>query len=104
MSNEQEKKNTSIQLLDLRKGISPFTLLKVSNAFRQMKIEEVLEVLWSNPETLSQIKKILPRNSWEIIDIKERKEINPDHSWFKIKLKKTSMKEERKEQNQCPNV
>jgi len=45
----------------------------------------VLEVLWSNPETSSQIKKILPRDSWEMIKMEEVREKG---SWFTIQLKK----------------
>ena len=102
MLNEQGKKQPASRLLDLRKGISPFTLLKVSNAFRHMEKQEILEVLWSNPETLAQIKKILPTNSWEIVEIKETKEetreaegIGRNLSWFKIQLKKISTDEEK---------
>ena len=98
MLNEQGKKQTASQLLDLRKGISPFTLLKVSNAFRHMKKQEILEVLWSNPETLAQIKKILPKDSWEIVEIKETRKTEgtqPNNSWFKVQLKKTSTCEEK---------
>lgn len=90
MLSEPDKKDVADRLLDLRKGISPFTLLKVSNAFRHMEQQQVLEVLWSNPETLAQVKKILPRNSWEIIEIKEMNEIGPGNSWFKIQLRKVS--------------
>ena len=86
-----EKKTTPNRLLDLRGGISPFALLKVSDTFRQMEEGEKLELLWSNSEPSSQIMKILPRNSWEMIKIKERKGRD---SWFRIQLKKTSMEGE----------
>jgi len=86
-----EKKITPNRLLDLRGGISPFALLKVSDTFRQMGQGEMLELLWSDSEASSQIMKILPRNSWEMIKIKEHKGRN---SWFKIQLKKTSIKGE----------
>ena len=72
-------------MLDLRGGISPFTLLKVSDTFRQMRRGEILEVLWSNPETSSQIKKILPRDSWEVVKMEE---IRDKGSWFTIQIKK----------------
>lgn len=100
MLSEQEKKQASNRLLDLRKSISPFTLLKVSNAFRNMDKQEILEVLWSNPETLAQIKKILPTNSWKIVETTETREaegIGANHSWFKVQLKKTSTGEEENE-------
>jgi TusA-related sulfurtransferase len=82
---KKEKRVSPGHVLDLRGGISPFTLLKVSNTFRQMQTGEVLEVLWSNPETSSQIKKILPRDSWEMIKMEE---IREKGSWFTIQLKK----------------
>jgi len=88
-----EKKITPNRLLDLRGGISPFTLLKVSDTFRQMIQGEMLELLWSDSEASSQIMKILPRNSWEIIKIKEHKGRD---SWFRIQLKKTAIKGEGK--------
>ena len=84
----EENKDNRIapgHVLDLRGGISPFTLLKVSDTFRQMRRGEVLEVLWSNPETSSQIKKILPRDSWEVIKMEE---IRDRGSWFTIQIKK----------------
>lgn len=56
-----------MQILDLRGFISSFTLLKVSNAFKEMPREGVLEVLWSNPETLSDLFKVLPAESYEVI-------------------------------------
>lgn len=100
MLSKQGKKQPPRRLLDLRKGISPFTLLKVSNAFRHMDKQEILEVLWSNPETLAQIKKILPTNSWEIVETTETREaegIGANRSWFKVQLKKTSTGEEKNE-------
>ena len=84
---KKENKPPPGHVLDLRGGISPFTLLKVSDTFRQMRKGEVLEVLWSNPETSSQIKKILPRDSWEVV---RTEEIREKESWFSIQLKKTT--------------
>ena len=81
-----ENENSPGHVLDLRGGISPFTLLKVSNTFRQMHKGEVLEMLWSNPETSSQIKKILPRDSWEVVKMEE---IREKRSWFTIRIRKT---------------
>ncbi|MBI9091253.1 MAG: sulfurtransferase TusA family protein [Desulfobacterium sp.] len=76
-------------VLDLRGGISPFTLLKVSNTFRQMQTGEILEVLWSNPETSSQIRKVLPRDSWEEVKMEAVREKG---AWFTIQLRKTAIK------------
>lgn len=81
---KKEKRRSPGHVLDLRGEISPFTLLKVSNTFRQMEKGEILEVLWSNPETSSQIKKILPKDSWE--EVKEK------GSGFTIQLRKTAIK------------
>lgn len=87
-----EKRAASNRLLDLRGGGSPFALLKVSDTFRQMGEGEMLELLWSNSEPSSQVMKILPRNSWEMIKIKEHK---GRESWLRIQLKKTSIKGEK---------
>ncbi|MEA1969398.1 MAG: sulfurtransferase TusA family protein [Thermodesulfobacteriota bacterium] len=77
-----------MKLLDLRGSISVFTLLKVSNTFRELPGGEILEVLWSNPETSPLIFKILPESSYEVIKMEE---IKKDETWFRIQIKKYHM-------------
>jgi TusA-related sulfurtransferase len=57
--------------MDLRGVIIPFTLLKVSQAFKTINPGETLEVLWSDPETQNDLFKILPESSYDLILLEE---------------------------------
>ena len=57
----------TLHKIDLRGAIIPFTLLKVSQAFKMINPGETLEVLWSDPETQNDLFKILPDSSYELI-------------------------------------
>ena len=70
--------------LDLRGAIIPFTLLKVSQAFKMINPGETLEVLWSDPETQNDLLKILPDSSYELILMEELEE----DSTYRIRLTK----------------
>jgi len=74
-----------MQVLDLRGFIAPFTLLKVSNAFKEMPTEGVLEILWSNSETSSDLFKVLPATSYEVIVMEAVEEKEP---YYRALLKK----------------
>lgn len=75
-----------MEILDLRGFITPFTLLKVSNTFKGLTPGHVLEVLWSNPETSSDLFKILPAASVEVMAMEELEEAQPPY--FRARLKK----------------
>ncbi len=60
--------------IDLRGAIIPFTLLKVSQAFKMIRPGETLEVLWSDPETQNDLFKILPDSSYELLLMEELEE------------------------------
>ena len=59
--------------LDLRGMILPFVLLKVSNAFKEMRIGESLEILLGDPDSVRDLLKILPPLSYELTAIKKMK-------------------------------
>ncbi len=53
--------------LDLRGLLIPFTLLKVSQAFREIEAGEILEVLWGEPQVPGELYKVLPEFSYEVV-------------------------------------
>lgn len=61
-------------ILDLREAIPPITLLKVSQVFREMKPCEILEILCRDPETRTDLFKVLPPASYELIVMEELSE------------------------------
>lgn len=64
----------SDHILDLRGAISPISLLKVSQVFREMDEKEVLEILCRDLDTRTDILKVLPSFSYELILMEELKE------------------------------
>jgi TusA-related sulfurtransferase len=70
--------------LDLRGAITPITLLKATEVFRQMKCNEVLEVVSRDPDTRNDLLKVLPPLSFELI---VNEEIAEDMS-YRIQLQK----------------
>ena len=55
------------QILDLRGIISPVTLLKISQVFREMLPDQTLEIWCGDPDTLCDACKILPPSSYEVL-------------------------------------
>lgn len=51
--------------LDVRGTISPFSLLKVSLLFQQMKPQEVVEILGCESEMRKDLLRLLPDAIWE---------------------------------------
>ena len=70
--------------IDLRGAIIPFTLLKVSQAFKMIDPGETLEVLWSDPEIQNDLFKILPDSSYELILMEELEK----NTTYRIRLAK----------------
>jgi TusA-related sulfurtransferase len=68
--------------LDLRSTIIPFALLDATEAFRQMKSGETMEVLVGDPETRMDLLKVLPTSLYELIEVRQ------ERSFFRIFLKK----------------
>ncbi len=70
--------------LDLRGAITPITLLKATEVFRQMKCNEVLEVVGRDPDTRNDLLKVLPPLSFDLI---VNEEIAEDMS-YRIQVQK----------------
>ena len=56
---------------DFREVITPFALLKVTQAFRDMKPGEILQLMGDNPKTLEEIFKILQTVNYTVVDTEE---------------------------------
>ena len=71
--------------LDTRGLIRPFTFLIISNAFNEIRVGETMEILWDDPDSLTDLFKILPAASYEkvLTDAIEGKD-----SGVRIQLKK----------------
>ena len=72
--------------IDLRNLILPFCLLKASNAFRSLKKDDVLEILFSDAENLMNLMKILPSDAWELLSLKN---LDGPVSDLKVRLRKS---------------
>lgn len=70
--------------LDFRGAIRPITLLRATQVFRQMKANEILEILGRDSGTRTDLFKVLPPFSYELVAIEEHEE---DFS-YRIQLKK----------------
>lgn len=70
--------------LDLRGAIPPITLLKATAMFRQMKRDEILEVVGRDSDTRNDLLKVLPPHSFDLIAYEETA---ADMS-YRIQLKK----------------
>jgi TusA-related sulfurtransferase len=68
--------------LDLRNTIIPFALLDATEAFRQLKSGETIEILVGDPDTQGDLLKVLPSSLYELIEIRR------EESFFRIFLKK----------------
>ena len=72
-------------ILDLRGIIPPITLLKVTQKFREMKTDEILEIRGRDPDTRKDLFKVLPDVSYELLIIEEMEEENAS---YRIRMKK----------------
>ncbi|MBN1831987.1 MAG: sulfurtransferase TusA family protein [Deltaproteobacteria bacterium] len=72
--------------LDIRKAIPPISLLKVSQAFRAMNEQETLEILCADTDTRTDILKVLPSFSCELILMEE---FEKEDSSFRVQVKKS---------------
>jgi TusA-related sulfurtransferase len=72
-------------ILDFRGSITSISLLKLIQTFREMKADEVLEILGSNIDTRSDLFKVLPNDSYDLIflDVVEKEDY-----FYRIQLKK----------------
>jgi len=78
---------TTMNRFDLRQTIIPFSLLRISNRFQQMKTGERIEIIWSDPTTPADLLKVLPPGSHEILLMEAVRGKNPG---YRMQLKKIS--------------
>jgi len=78
-------KREADHILDFRGSITSISLLKLTQTFREMKANEVLEILGSNLDTRSDLFKVLPDDSYDLIflDVVEEEDY-----FYRIQLKK----------------
>ena len=78
-------KRKADHILDFRGSITSMSLLKLIQTFREMKTNEVLELLGNNLDTRSDLFKVLPDDAYELIflDVVEEGEY-----FYRIQLKK----------------
>lgn len=60
-------KHPSVHILDLTGGVASFSLLKISQIFREMAAGEVLEIRGCDRATRSDLLKILPSGDYHLI-------------------------------------
>jgi TusA-related sulfurtransferase len=65
----------------------PLSLLKVTQRFRALKPGETLEVCWSDPDTPSDLFKVLPDSSYEMIGLDELANPQPSYRLTLVKKK-----------------
>ena len=71
--------------LDLREAIHPLALLKAKKAFREMHPGEILEILISDPETRTDLFRVLSDGANEVLCREEMREKCP---FYRIRLAK----------------
>lgn len=67
---------------DLREALTPFAFLKVTQAFRDMKPGEILQVTGDDPKTRKDIFKVLQPVNYTVVDTEE------DDNFYCICLRK----------------
>lgn len=54
-------------IFDFRGGITPITLLKISQIVKEMKAQEIMEIQGLDPDTVQDLCKVLAESSYEIL-------------------------------------
>ena len=67
---------------DLREAITPFAFLKVTQAFRDMKPGDILQLIGDDPKTRIEIFKVLHTVHYSVIDTQE------EGAYYCISIKK----------------
>jgi TusA-related sulfurtransferase len=60
---------------DFREAITPFAFLKVTQAFRDMKPGEILQLKGNDPKTRKEIFQILKTVNYTVVDTKEEEDL-----------------------------
>lgn len=72
-------------ILDFRETIISLALLKMTQVLREMNTEEILEIITRDPDARTDVFKVIPTSSCELVDM----EFNQAADCFRIQLKKT---------------
>jgi TusA-related sulfurtransferase len=78
-------KSKADHILDFRGSISSISLLKLIQTFKEMKANEVLEILGSNLDTRTDLFKVLPDESYDLIFLDV---VEGEGYFYRIQLKK----------------
>jgi TusA-related sulfurtransferase len=70
--------------LDFRETITPFALLKMTQVLREMKTDEILEIITRDPDARTDVFKVIPSSSCELIDM----EFNKEADFCRIQFRK----------------
>ena len=71
-------------VLDFSQTITPFALLKMTQVMREMNRDEVLEIITRDAVARTDVFKLIPTASCEVIDMEFNKEVN----FFRIRVKR----------------
>lgn len=71
--------------LDFRETITALALLKMTQVLREMHTDEVLEIITRDPDARTDVFRVIPTSSCELIDM----EFNKEADFLRIRVKKT---------------
>jgi TusA-related sulfurtransferase len=71
-------------ILDFRQTLASFALLKMTQVLREMNKDEVLEIITRDGDARTDVFKVIPAASCEVIGT----EFNKAANFFRIKVKK----------------
>ena len=71
-------------VLDFRQTSTPFALLKMTQVLREMNRDEVLEIITRDADARTDVFKVIPGASCEVIDL----EFNKEGNCFLIRVKR----------------
>ncbi|MGA7875593.1 MAG: hypothetical protein WCA08_08010 [Desulfoferrobacter sp.] len=77
-------KHKADYVLDFKETITPLALLKMTQVLREMKTDQILEIIAYDPDTRTDLFKVLPPSSCELLDM----EFNEKADCYRIQLKK----------------
>jgi TusA-related sulfurtransferase len=77
----------AVYTLDFRGSITPIMLLKMSQMFSAMDVEDILEIEGSDPDTQKDLFKVLPTAAYELISVDTTDKNGPER-FYRIRLKK----------------
>jgi TusA-related sulfurtransferase len=81
---EEALKPKADYTLDFSQTIAPFALLKMTQVMREMNSDEVLEIITRDAVARTDVFKLIPAASCEVIDM----EFNKDANYCRIRVKR----------------